>query len=266
MTLDGRTKRRTSITRTRKECIGLLRASGSFASRRRSLRATWHSRAAARCRVHFGGRCQLVARAVGEATFSFGLRGVPITAVSKAHVVALSHSGASTAASRNWWARSTRPGCSGTAPPFARRCGCFESLSSFRTACRGHRISLGRGTRWRRHRAAFRLTRNAGPLRTVVSGEASFEHSGRPIGSWRTAGVFHVPRFGFRHRWRRPAPLAGNSNVVSLAGGRRSRAPSKGRPTRKWSRRARRSCAILSPRRAAHLQRWADQYFEVRAT
>ena len=37
------------------------------------------------------------------------------------------------------------------------------------------------------------------------------------------------------------------------------RAHPKGRPTRKWSRRARRFCAILSPRRAAHLQRWTDE-------
>jgi len=35
-------------------------------------------------------------------------------------------------------------------------------------------------------------------------------------------------------------------------------AHSTGRPTRKWSRRARPSCAILSPRRAAHLQRYTD--------
>ena len=35
-------------------------------------------------------------------------------------------------------------------------------------------------------------------------------------------------------------------------------AHSTGRP-RKWSRRARRSCAIPSPRRAARLQRWADE-------
>ena len=40
---------------------------------------------------------------------------------------------------------------------------------------------------------------------------------------------------------------------------RRAVAHSTGRPTRKWSRRARRSCAILSPRRAAHLQRWTDR-------
>ena len=62
------------------------------------------------------------------------------------------------------------------------------------------------------------LTRNAGHLRAVLSGEASFGHSARPIGSWRTAGVFHVPRFGFATVGVAPRRFSGNSNVVALAG------------------------------------------------
>ena len=49
---------------------------------------------------------------------------------------------------------------------------------------------------------------------------------------------------------------AGCSSVGSLSGIRvRESLTRPARPTRKWSRRARRSCAILSPRRAAHLPR-----------
>jgi hypothetical protein len=51
-----------------------------------------------------------------------------------------------------------------------------------------------------------------------------------------------------------PRAASGHSTVIALASVAKKGAHLTDRPTRKWSRRTRRSCAILSPRRAAHLQ------------
>ena len=63
---DGRNQEHGSLER-KTDRIWLLSASGSFASRRDSIRANGLSRAAAPCWIVFGRRCQLGARAVGEA-------------------------------------------------------------------------------------------------------------------------------------------------------------------------------------------------------
>ena len=113
---------------------------------------------------------------------------------------------------------------------------------------------------WRRHRAAWRVIRNA-----VASSHSR-------VGAWliRTFGspgrfaengrsIFTCCGSGFGNGCVTPRRLAGGSRVLALS---RTWSPviahSSDRPTGKWSRRARRSGAILSPRRAAHLQRWTD--------
>ena len=81
-------------------------------------------------------------------------------------------------------------------------------LASSRTACRYPRI--GRGTRWRRHRAALgaHSTRLAGS--DVRVGPGLTRQSGHPVGSWSTAGVFQVSRFWVSPSVRRSAPLCGS--------------------------------------------------------
>ena len=119
---------------------------------------------------------------------------------------------------------------------------------------------MGRGSRRRRHRAAWRLIRNA-----VASSHQSCRAGlvrtyGAPrVGSRRTAGAcsratvrVSPPLASPRAAWR-VARKAGLSRPRSSA-----IAHSSGRPTSKWSRRARRSGAMVSPQRAAHLQRWTD--------
>ena len=96
------------------------------------------------------------------------------------------------------------------------------------------------------------------PLRSCRVGPGLIRACGLPGRSRGTAGAVHVSRFGFRHRGRHHAPLRVVRPSSLSRALREKRAHSKGRPTRKWSRRARRSCAILSPRRAAHLQRYTD--------
>ena len=70
---------------------------------------------------------------------------------------------------------------------------------------------------------------------------------------------FTYHHWGFANSGVGPRRFTGHSTVVAHSSVSVSRALSQGRPTCKWSRRARRSCAILSPRRAAHLPRYTDK-------
>ena len=142
------------------------------------------------------------------------------------------------------------------APAFVRAGGWLASLGPSRTTGQGHRIGSQR--RWRSPLAATRLVRYAGTPSRGCS-EGSCRDTGQAIRSPRRAGEFHMPWVGLGHRWRHRAPLGGSTEGRGSPERFVDEFPhSTGRPTRKWSRRARPSCAILSPRRAAHLQRWTD--------
>ena len=254
-TLDGRTKPRTRINFGRRtNRIGLLRASGSFASRRGLNRANGHSRAAARCRVSRRVAVSPRARAVGEARFRNRTSGL----------------------SDRVGVRFARRGT-----PARRR------VSGVWVATVGHGRSRGLFTAGALTRSSVRVTRSLGSSRAPCWGhqhrsrQSVASPSRRLAGHPKCRGLFAQSRRGMAHsdirvtrsvRGERPERFtshrsgfvtvgittrrsAGHSRVVALSGVLVSRAHSKDRPTRKWSRRAQRSGAILSPRRAAHLQR-----------
>jgi len=183
-----------------------------------------------------------------------GLRGGPIRSASSPRVVALPHGGASAAGvatvghgRRGGVVQRRRHhsfelvGHSGRWPRLERRAGVTR---------------MDRGNRWCRHRAAWRLIRKA-----VASSHQSrrvMTHS--DIRVTRSVRGERPERFtchgsGLLTVGVTTRRSAGHSGVVALSDVLVSRAHSNDRPTGKWSRRARRSCAILSPRRAAHLQR-----------
>jgi hypothetical protein len=186
-----------------------------------------------------------------------GLWGCSIMSASGSHVLALPHGGASAAGAVSVGHGRHRGVVQRMSPHSFERVGASGRWT--RLERRAEVTGIDRGSRCRRHRAAWRLTRNVVALRPNRVGPDSFGHSGHQVGVRRTAGAFHVSRFGIRHRRRDHAPLGGSfERLRSLARFRRAIAHSTGRPTHKWSRRARRSGAILSPRRAAHLQRYAS--------
>ena len=116
---------------------------------------------------------------------------------------------------------------------------------------------IGRGSRWRRHRAAWRLIRyvTASSHQPCGAGTHSDIRVVRSVHGKRLE-LLGVLRFGCRHRFA----SARAAFRVARTSGRSRRwssqiVHSKGRPTTVWSRRARRSCAIMSPRRAAQTER-----------
>ena len=139
-------------------------------------------------------------------------------------------------------------------PPSFERLG--HSGCGARLERRAEVTGIGRASVASPSRRLARHSNRRGPF--VPSSRARTHSNIRVVRSVRrTAGAFHMARFGCGHRWRHHAPLHGSfgrsgSRVRAF---RQERAPSRGRPTRKWSRRARPTCAILSPRRAAHLHR-----------
>ncbi len=255
--LDGRTKNKnTNQSHEERNRIGLLRASGSFASRWHSSRANGSSRAAAaRCRVPFRRWCQLGARAVGEATCRCRAFGIVRSCRRRARTSWLSRTAAR---------QRREPRLSGSVDD----AGLLNAGTSIRSSLPVTRVaglvskrraevtSRDRGRRWWRHRAAWRLIRNvvASSPNRVGSGlmptfgsPGGFAENGRRVSRitvWRSP-----PLASPRAAWR----VVRTSEISRVVP--RALAHSTGRPTRKWSRRARPSCAILSPRRAAHLQR-----------
>jgi hypothetical protein len=193
-------------------------------------------------------------RAVGETTFLIGLRRVPSTAVSASKVLALSHGGASAPWATKGRARST-PRVLRTLAPIIRSGvwvtwagrlvsnGVVRSPASVGTvvALPSRRLTAG--------------SKRRGLFDPVVSGAGSFGHAGHHVGRGERPKRFHVSRFVVRDH---PVDTRRSGAVRTPWLSRTfcpQWAPSTDRPTRKWSRRAQRTCAILAPRRAAHLQR-----------
>jgi hypothetical protein len=130
------------------------------------------------------------------------------TAVSVAHAVALSHSGASAAQRRHSRTRSPRPGCSGSAPAFVGGLSVTRvvGLISHGVLKSPASVAASVASPSRRLAADSKRRRLFAP---GVSGQDSLGQTGPPVGSRRTAGAFQGSRFGFRHRGRYHAPLRG---------------------------------------------------------
>ena len=178
-------------------------------------RACRHSRAAARCCVSPSVARQLAARAVGEVTFSIGLRGGPVTAVFVSHVVALSHSGAAAA---------QKPQLSGT----VEAAELFNVVATIRSSVSVTRIG---------GLVSSGLVRSAGEV-AAVAGVASAPLGGcsetvvpsqQSVGPGlirtfrssvrfrRTAEALHLSRFGFTTVGVTTCRLTGHSDAVVLA-------------------------------------------------
>ena len=259
--LDGRAKPRTSDHwDERRKGIGLLRASGSCASRRHPLRANGHSRAAAR------GTCSAAADWARRQPSNrcAGRRQGPVPNLASGWFdpvgiqletnVALWHGGA-------WSARESRP--SGT----RRRTGLFtrrrhHSFAPCRLIARpgssraAYRASSASG--WaRRSRAAWRIHCVVVVLADVSLARAR-SASGVPRwvrGKRRRVSRATASGVGNGARRRR---LAGRAQVLALSkvvvGDRLFERPSNNglEPSRPLS------CAIMSLRRAAQTARWTD--------
>ena len=135
------------------------------------------------------------------------------------------------------------------------RGGWFESSGSSRTAGQSHRIwsrpsvAFPRPTRVLQHAVPPSRGRRAGSIRQRVTRHVRSERLARSrvvcsgvtiagVTARRSAGCSGVGSF---------SAIGVGESLARLAC-----------PTCEWSRRARPSCAILSPRRAAHSHRWAD--------
>jgi hypothetical protein len=117
-------------------------------------------------------------------------------------------------------------------------------------------VSIRSGGRSRRCRAAWRVHRIVVVLRTSSSGEGSCRLRVSVGRFAANGGVSHVPSCRASATGHGDAPLGGLFESPGFCRAfSQTIAHSSDRPTRKWSRRARPTCAILSPRRAAHLHR-----------
>ena len=153
-------------------------------------------------------------------------------------------------------APSTRSACSGTGA-IIRSHVTGGSNHWARVARQGRVAESGRGTRRRSPRRHTGDSTRRGSFARPLCGLIPRNGSRGPFAEngGRASCVVRLvwPPLASPRAARRVNPAPWHSRTSGLA-----RAHSTGRPTRKWSRRARRSCAILSPWRAARLQRWAD--------
>jgi hypothetical protein len=136
-------------------------------------------------------------------------------------VLALPHGGAPAAGAASVGHGRRRGVVQRISPHSFEHVGASGSLGSFRTPSRGHRNRSLQSVPSPSRRLAADPKRR-GLFAPIVLGQDSFGHSGHQVGVRRTAGAFHVSRFGFRHRWRHHAPLGGSfERLRSLARFRR---------------------------------------------
>ena len=168
----------------------------------------------------FGRRCQLGARAVGAAKSRSRL-GVVRSGWRPDRTSWLSRAAALSAA---LVATRGHGRCSGVVhrlrPHSFERVGHSDRWA--RLERRAEVTGIGRGGRRRRHRAAWRLIRNAMASSHQPRPAGLVRTFGYHVGSRRTAGAFLVSRSGHPHRSRHHAPLGGSlEGPGSLERGRR---------------------------------------------